>query len=196
MASNRLYGPSIATPSPATPTSLNVQAGSGVIPLPAPLVTGTSTAEAMVPNPATPTLPILAQIPSDSPLAGKCFDLQISGYIVGGGTTNVTVKVYSGTSATPGSNTLLGSSGAVAQNSATAPFFAQAKLIYDLVSGKLAGTITFMINNTVVASVAISNVITGLLNTANPIASFGVSVTFSAGFATNKIVVQEIAINF
>jgi hypothetical protein len=196
MPSTRLYGPSIATPSPATPTSINVQAGSGVVPLPATLTVGTSTAEAMVPNPATPTLPLLAQIPSGTELEQRKFTVQCTGYIVTGGTTNVTLKLYAGTSATPGSNTLLGSSSTVAQNSAKAPFWVSADLIFDSVSGKLGGSVSFMINNTLVAATAISNVITGLSYKNNPVISFGLSLTASAGFATNEIVVQDLCVSF
>lgn len=197
MASTRLYGPSIAFTDPAAPPALNAQVGTGIVPLPATLVTGTSTAEAMVDNPASAGNPLLVQVPSKSPLEGKPFHLEFSGYIKTGGTTNVTAKLYSGTSNTPGSNTLLGSSGTVAQNTATAPFRAYADLIFDSVSGKLTGTVAFLINNTVVAAVAVSNVITGLNNaTGNPVASFGLSFTCSGGFAANEIVVDEAAINF
>lgn len=196
MASTRLYGPSIATPSPASPTPINVQAGTGIIPLPATLTTGTSTAEAMVPNPATPTKPLLVQVPSSSKVGKKPFTLEISGYIITGGTTNVTLKAYAGTSITPGSNTLLGSSGAIAQNTASAPFFVEAKLIYDSTTGKMGGKIEFLVNNTLVVAVAISNVLTGLSDTSNPIVSFGLSITNSAGFATNEIYVAELAVNF
>lgn len=196
MPSTRIYGPSIATPSPATPTAINVQAGSGIVPLPAALVTGTSTSEAMVPNPATPTKPLLVQIPAGTELEQKQFQIKASGYITTGGTTNVTIKLYSGTSLTPGSNTLLGSSGAIAQNSASAPWFLSGDLIFDSVSGKLTGTIQFFVNGTLVASVAVSNTITGISYNNNPVASFGLSFTCSAGFAANKINVAEHCIAF
>lgn len=196
MPTTRVYGPSIATPSPATPTSINVQAGKGIVPLPASLTTGTSTAEAMIPNPSTPTLPLLVQVPSGSELEQRRFQLQFSGYIKTGGTTNVTLKLYSGTSATPGSNTALGTSGAIAQNSATAPFWAIADLIFDSVSGKLTGTTTYNINNNAVASVAVTNIVTAVNVANNPVLSFGLSITDSAGFSTNQIVVQEACIAF
>jgi hypothetical protein len=138
----------------------------------------------------------LVQIPSGTELEQRKFSLQTSGYIVTGGTTNVTLKLYSGTSATPGSNTLLGSSSTVAQNSAKAPFWIQADLIFDSVSGKLTGKVEFFINNTLVAAVAVSNVIAGVSSANNPVASFGLSFTCSAGFATNKIVVQDHCIAF
>jgi hypothetical protein len=197
MPSTRLYGPSIATPSPASGVpAINVQAQTGVIPLPATLTTGTSTAEAMVPNPATPTKALLVQVPSNSNLEQRAFELEITGYIITGGTTNITLKVYGSiTSTVTTSSTLLGSSGAVAQNNVKAPFWAHAKLIFDSISGKLNGTIDFLINNTVVASVAITAV-TGVSDTANPVLSLGMSITASAGFATNEIIVQDLCIKF
>jgi hypothetical protein len=199
MPSTRLYGPSIATPSPASGVpAINVQAQTGIIPLPATLTTGTSTAEALVPNPATPTKPLLVQVPSNSNLEQRVWEFECTGYIVTGGTTNVTLKTYAalGTATLSTSSTLLGSSGAIAQNSAKAPFWAHAKLIFDSVSGKLTGTIDYLINNTVVASAAVGTVLTGISDTANPVLSLGLSITCSAGFATNEIIVQEMCIKF
>jgi hypothetical protein len=197
MPSTRLYGPSIATPSPASGVpAINVQAQTGVIPLPAVLAAGTSTTEAMIPNPATPTLPLLVQIPSNSELEQRVWEFEESGYIVTGGTTNVTLKLYSGTSSTPGSNTLLGSSGTVAQNTAKAPYWIAAKAVYDSVSGKVGGSVSFMINNTLVATVAFSSALSAILDTNNPVLSLGVSATFSAGFSTNAVHVQDHCIKF
>jgi hypothetical protein len=199
MPSTRLYGPSIATPSPASGVpAINVQAQSGVIPLPATLTTGTSTAEALIPNPATPTKPLLVQVPASSGLEQRVWEFEGSGYIVTGGTTNVTLKTYAalGTATLSTSSTALGSSGAVAQNSAKAPFWIHGKAIYDSISGKLTGTIDYLINNTVVASAAFGAVLTGISDTANPVLSLGFSITCSAGFATNEIVVQDWCIKF
>jgi hypothetical protein len=196
MPSTRLYGPSIATPLPATPLSLNVQAGSGVVPLPATLTANTVTTEQMVLNPAQPTLPLLVQIPSGTELEQRKFIVQATGFIKTAGTANVTLKLYSGTSATPGSNMLLASSGAVAQNSASAPYWIEGNFVFDSVSGKLTGTVGFSINNTLVASVAVSNVVTGINYKNNPVASFGVSGTFSAGFVGNALVVQDLCVAF
>lgn len=199
MPSTRLYGPSIATPSPASGVpAINVQAATGIIPLPATLTTGTSTAEALVPNPATPTKPLLVQVPASSGLEQRVFELEGTGYIVTGGTTNVTLKTYAalGASALTTSSTALGSSGAVAQNSAKAPFWISAKLIYDSVSGKLTGTIGYLINNTLVATAAVGAVLTGITDIANPVLSFGFSLTCSGGFAANEIVVQDWCIKF
>lgn len=195
MASTKLYGPSIPFADPAVPPAQNVQVTNNA-PLPASLITGTSTAEAMVNNPATAGKPLLVQIPSKSPLGGKTFRLEFSGHITTGGTTNVTLKLYSGTSETPGSNTLLGSSSTIAQNSASAPFRAYADLIFDQTSGKLTGTVSFLVNNTLVATVAVSNVVTGVSNLVSPVASFGLSFTCSAGFTTNAIVVDAAEIQF
>lgn len=198
MPSTRQYGPSIATPSPASGVpAINVQAQTGIIPLPATLTTGVSTSETLIPNPATPTKPLLVQVPASSNLEQRIWEFECTGYIITGGTTNITLKVYAalGTATLSTSSTSLGSSGAVAQNSAKAPFWAHAKLIFDSISGKLHGTIDYLINNTVVASAAVA-VLTGVSDTANPVLSLGMSLTCSAGFATNEIIVQDMCIKF
>jgi hypothetical protein len=199
MSSNRQYGPSGA-PTITPNLAINTVAASVSSPvLPAQLV-GNTTSEQVVQNPAITTtatpVALVVQIPSKSEMEQLPFEIQASGYIATGANATVTAKLYSGTSTTPGSNTLLGSSGAVTQNTAKAPFWAHAKLIFDSVSGKLGGTVDFLINNTVVASVAISNVVTGISDTANPVASFCISFTFSAANASNLVNVQEFAINF
>lgn len=201
MPSLRQYGPSIATPSPASGVpALNVQAATGIVPLPATLTTGTSTAETLIPNPATPTKPLLVQIPASSNLEQRVWEFEGSGYMISGGTTNVTLKTYAalGTATLSTSSTALGSSGAVAMptSGGKSPFWIHGKAIYDSISGKLTGTIDYLINNTVVASAAFGAVLTGISDTANPVLSLGFSITFSAGFATNEIIVQDWCIKF
>jgi hypothetical protein len=81
------------------------------------------------------------------------------------------LKVYSGNSATIGSNTLLASSGAITQNTATASFWAHLILMFDSVSGALVGKAEFYVNKTLVAAVTLSNFPTGFLNAGNPSAN-------------------------
>jgi hypothetical protein len=47
------------------------------------------------------------------------------------------------------------------------------------VSGKLTGKIEFFVNGTIVAAVAVSNTLTGISNSSNPVASFLLSFTSS-----------------
>jgi hypothetical protein len=86
---------------------------------------------------------------------------------------------------TPGSNTSIATSGTVAQNSANAPFMLRVHLVYDSVSGKLGGFFKFLINNTLVAEGALSNVVTALTNTGNPVATFCLSFTSSGADGTH-----------
>ena len=101
---------------------------------------------------------------------------------------NVTIKLYEGSSETIGSNTLLGSSGAIAQASLTESFWVHARLIFDSVSGILAGDIEFYVNKTKVASVTLSNFPTGFLNQGNPSANpptVAVLPTFTLTFTSS-----------
>ena len=72
-----------------------------------------------------------------------------------------------------------GTSSTTTQNSATAPFWIHAKLLYDSVSGLLTGTVDFYINKVITASVTLSNFITGISDANDPVTSFSFSVTSS-----------------
>jgi hypothetical protein len=167
-------------PGPNLPGVENVIAqsvqGEGPGPLPA-LQVLITTAETLIVNPANLAQALSCAIPPNTNIEQVPFDFNWSGYITTEGSGTVTLKVYEGTST---SGTLLGSSSTVTQNSASAPFFVQAKMIYDSVSGKLCGVIKFVINNTIVAEVHLSNVVTGLSNTTDPVVQFCVSLTSSA----------------
>ena len=199
MSSNRLYGPTPA-PGAAGTIGLNTQGGiAAVLPATQTLLT---TAEAVIVNPSLPTVPLQVNIPQNSPLEGKPFLLVGSGVLNFGTSSTATLKVYSGTSLTPGSNTQLATSGAITGFAGKVPFNFELKLQFDSISGKLNGSFKFMVNNTLVAEAALSNVVTGLNN--NPsivsappvsVASFCLSLTCGTG-GTQVIVVDEFAINF
>lgn len=176
--------------------------------LPAILLAPTQTTEQIVPSAVQANVAVaggtqlqnvalVCTVPANSILDGQEFDISISGNITTGGTTNVTGKLYSGSSLTPGSNTALGTSGAIAQNSAGAPFLLKARnCVYDSISGKLTGIFEATINNTLATAAAFTNVIASLSATGDPILSFCFSFTFSAAFATNKVTVKNFAIDF
>jgi hypothetical protein len=171
--SDRPYGPNTNAASVANQIPLNEQATqqqtlAGVLPI---LFTLAGTAETQVPSAPNAAAPLSIQIPPDTQIEQTVFDLFASGYIETTASGNITIKLYEGSSATLGSNTLLGSSGAIAQASATAAWFAHAQLIFDSVSGVLAGKVDFYVNKTIVASVTLSNFPTGFLNQANPSAN-------------------------
>jgi hypothetical protein len=174
---DRPNGPSTGAIAVANQIPLNQQAAqAGALPATLSLVAATET---VMPNPNNTTVPLLITLPPDTPNEQAILLLVASGYIKTTAAGNITIKLYSGTSLTVGSDTLLGSSGAIAQNSAIAPFWALAHLIYDSVSGKLTGKIEFFVNGTIVAAVAVSNTLTGISNSSNPVASFLLSFTSS-----------------
>jgi len=171
--SDRPYGPNSQAASVANQIPLNQQATqtqtlSG--PSPVQFTLGAAT-ETLVPSAPNAAVPLQITIPPDTQIEQTVFDLYASGYIKTTATGTITIKLYEGTSATIGSDTLLGSSGAINQNSATASWFAHAVLIFDSVSGVLAGKIEFYVNKTVVVAVTLSNFPSGFLNQGNPSAN-------------------------
>lgn len=169
----RPYGPNSGAASVANIIPLNQQATqtqtlSGILPL---LFTVAATAETIVPSAPNAAVPLSIAVPPDTQIEQIPFDLWASGYLKTTASGTLTLKLYEGSSATIGSNTLLGSSGAVTQNSATAAFWIHARLIFDSVSGTLAGDVEFYVNKTKVASVTLSNFPTGFLNQGNPSAN-------------------------
>lgn len=193
--STRQFGPSGA-PGTAGLLAQNV-AGATAGVLPATQIVTVNT-ETVILNPAlaSATQALVLSIPPGTAIEQQPFDVIASGYISTGASSTVTIKLYSGTSTTVGSDTLLGSSGAITAFSGKCPWYAKATLIFDSVSGKLQGTIKFVVNNSLVAEVAVSNVVTGLSNTANPVASFVLSVTFGTANAANTISVKDFCVAF
>jgi hypothetical protein len=181
---DRPQGPAAPAASSTTQPALNTQAAATVGPLPAQLVLNSS-AEAIVANPLNAAIALTVALPPNTQNEQSELILAASGYIKTTSTTNITAKVYSGTSLTPGSNTSIATSGTVAQNSANAPFMLRVHLVYDSVSGKLGGFFKFLINNTLVAEGALSNVVTALTNTGNPVATFCLSFTSSGADGTH-----------
>lgn len=180
--SQRPFGPGPNLPNVQSTIAQSTQ-GEGPGPLPA-LQTVSTTAETLIVNPAAPTLALSCAVPPNTNIEQVPFDINWSGYVTTKATGNITLKVYSGTTL---SGTLLGSSGAIAgpTSGGSFPFWASAKLIFDSVSGKLDGKIEFFVNHTLVAAVAVSNTITGVANTNDPVAQFCASVTSSGADGTH-----------
>jgi hypothetical protein len=143
-------------------------------------------------------------IPTNSALEQKRFQVLATGELTTGASSTVTLKLYASVGATvfpttPPAGGLLGSSGAVTQNTAKAGFWIDALLTFDSISGTLTGNIGFFVNNTLVATVAVSNVLTGINNNpsgnpigaANPVLRFAMTAQFSAANATNQINIPE-----
>lgn len=174
---DRPNGPATGAVTVANQIPINQQAAQAAI-LPA-LLTLIATTETVVPNSNNTTVPLIITLPPDTANEQAILVLAASGYVKTTANNNLTIKLYSGTSLTVGSNTLLGSSGTIAQNTATKGWWMLAYLQYDSVSGELNGTIKFYVNRAIVAEVTLSNFVTGLNNTSNPVASFLLSITSS-----------------
>jgi hypothetical protein len=175
---DRPNGPQTIAASPSTQAGLNFQAA-----LASPLTATqqlTSAAATVILNPQNPTLALIVPLRPNQGLEQSPFDLWASGYVQTTNTTNITGKLASGTSTTDASNTSMGASGANAVNTAIAPWRVHAELLYDSVSGKLTGTIEWLINNILTAKAAIPTIITGIKDTGNPVANFVLSFTSSA----------------
>jgi hypothetical protein len=194
MASTKLYGPAPAPGLQGTFPALNTPGAVAPGPLPASQTILVNT-EVVIANPALSTIALYVPIPANSPLEQKRFQLMASGIMTLGTSSTATIKLYSGSSLTPGSNTLLKSSGAASAFSGTAAWWIDAKLIFDSTSGKLAGEVEFFINNVIVASAAIANQPTGISNTNNPVTTFCLSFTFGTA-GTQVVVVQDFSVNF
>ena len=195
MASSRLYAANV--PQSTTGLVAANTYGANVAALPASQIVTTTTESVMTAgSPQTNTQPLVLAIPPGGPLEQRPFDVVVSGEITTGASSTVNVKLYSGTSATVNSDTLLGASGAITAFNGKTAWYLKATLIYDSISGKMSGTIKFLINNVLVAETAISNVITGINNANNPVANFLASITFGTANAANSWTIQDFAVNF
>lgn len=193
MASSKLYGPSPASA------------------LPAPLAIAAAT-ETFVPNPVTAPnpllpgvllLPLLAIIPSGSILEKRVFELLFAGTITTGAASTVTAKIYgvpsaiiiAGTSGTLGNDVALSTSGAITQNTTTAPFVVKGtNMIYDSTSGKMTGKIESQINGVLTAAAAFVTAVTGISNGNDPV--YGFLMTLALSGALGSAIVNQADINY
>ena len=180
---DRPNGPTSGAASVATATGLNVQANqAGPLPATQSIISAT---EVKILSPENSAIALTVQLPPDTANEQAVLDLMISGYVKTTAAGTIAIGLYADalTTITAG-NLLHKTAAAVTQNSATAPFFFHAQLIYDSVSGKLQGKAGGMVNNVIDPEIAVSNVLTGLSNTANPVANFSISVTSSGALTT------------
>jgi hypothetical protein len=163
-------------------SGLNVQgAGNAIL---AVSQTFNSATEAKILNPQNSAAPLTVPISPDSTLEQTIWDVIVSGYIKTGASGTIAIALYADALvAITAGNLLHKTAAAVTQNSATAPFWFHAQLIYDSVSGKLQGKAGGMINNVIDPEIALTNVITGISNTSNPVLNLSLSVTSSGGGA-------------
>jgi hypothetical protein len=181
---DRPYGPTSPAASSATATPLNVQAGQPG-PLPATQSIAVTT-ETKILNPQNTAVALTVALRPNANNEQTLLDLVVSGVIVTKTTTNLSLGIYAdGSTAVTAGNLLHKTATPVAQNSASAPFFIHAQLIYDSVSGKLTGKCDGMINNVIDPGIAFTNVPSGINNVANPVATFSISIISSGATAPN-----------
>lgn len=192
--SDRPNGPQFAAASVPYQTGLNVQAGNAA-PIPATL-TLTAVAAGVVVNPQNPASALVCQLSPNEGNEASAFDLWASGYVTTTSTTNIVGKIGSGTSTTDGANPSVGTSSASAVNSTSAPWRVHLELLYDSVSGKLTGTFEWLINNILTAKAVLPNVVTGVKDSNNPVASFVLSFSSSAaaGGTPTTVVVKKFTV--
>jgi hypothetical protein len=190
---DRPYGPTTGAASSAAQTALNAQAaGNSVLPVSQTFVAAT---EAKILNPFNSAVALNIPLPPDTAMEQTVWDVSVSGYIKTGASGTIALGLYADAlAAVTAGNLLHKTASAVTQNSATAPFFIHGKFVYDSVSGKLTGQVGGMINNVIDPEIAVSNVLTGISNLANPVLNLSLSVTSSgagAGAAATTINIQK-----
>lgn len=159
---------------------------------PAAPVNAAVTTVQMFPDQYVSANPVVIPVPGSGRLEQKRFKIRASGTATtAGATTTFGVTLYAGQSLTPGSNTVLGSLAGVVINTTTATWFLEAILIFDSISGKLTGTTSGLINNTIGAAAAITpllglNGAAGPLGT-EPVVNLCVGCTFGVAASASNI---------
>lgn len=180
----RPYGPSPTNVSGQSVYSQNIQAAlaEGVLPALQSIISAT---EAKILNPLNSALALSIPLPPKAGLEQIPFDVYISGYIKTTASGTVALGLYADNSATVTSGNLLHkTASATTQNTATAPFWFHAKLIYDSVSGKLTGQAGGSINNVIDPEIALTNVLTGISDSGDPVLNLSLSITSSGALTT------------
>ena len=127
------------------------------------------------PNLSIPTLPAILNVPAGGRLEQQKFKVRASGYATTqAATTTVLLSLFGkpvvpGTPLTPANWTLLGASTARVVNTTSCPWWIEADLTMDSISGKLGGTFNALINDLYDASAPIANILTGLNATSYPV---------------------------
>jgi hypothetical protein len=106
---------------------------------------------------------------------------------VGGVTPNLNVTMYSGTSLTPGSNTVLAVLGAAqtVTTSASYDWAIWVRLFGSIKTGKVQGSFQIEIDNTVSAVAALTNPLTAQNPGSEPFLNLVVGITFGVANAAN-----------
>lgn len=134
------------------------------------------------------SLALVLPIPGSSRLESDPIEVVASGWATVGGTTpNLNVTLYSGTSLTPGSDTILGALGSAqtVTTSASYDWIIRAILFGSTKTGKIQGSFTVEIDNTFTAWASFSNQLTSQSFITEPSLSLVVGITFGVANAAN-----------
>jgi hypothetical protein len=174
----RPYGPAPANVSGQNVFAQNIQAAlaQGVLPAKQSIIV---TTENVLLNPLNSAQLLAVSLPPKVGLEQIPLDINCSGYVTTTNAGNVTLKLYSGTSATVGNDKALGSTGAVAMGTLTGPFMLHARGVYDSVSGLFVGFFESLLYETLVAPTVFSAFQTGVSDSVTPVLTFLVSITTS-----------------
>lgn len=148
---------------------------------------------------SNPLVPVTVAAPGKLILEAKRFTVRAEGYLTTNGAYTAKASLVAGltipgTPFTIGNWTLLGAGTARAVGTTTCPWWIEANLICDSISGKLHGVFNQLVNNLYDATAAVANVVTGINGTnlpvgsvqpADPIVYFGVALTFGTADALN-----------
>jgi hypothetical protein len=129
-------------------------------------------------------------LPGSSKCINRPIRIKAWGRVTGGTTTNFTVKLYSGSSATIGSNTSIATSGAIAVNSVSGNFWLEAEGVWDSTSDKFQGLFRGHINGTAVAAAILSSVTQPGADPSTEGNGLTVTGTFSASNASNAAILD------
>ncbi len=180
----------------------DIQGAQSAIPLPSAEINlgGTSTSEKQVlmasaSGGVVSGSPLQCRIPGSNTMKNRAFRIRVGGRVTGGGTTNFTISLYQGNSATVSSNTKIATSSTNAVNSMSGNFYLECLCAWDSTSTKLQGIMYGWVNATAVAAAIMTSVVTtpdltaeATLTTASGAATvpiLTVTGTFSSGFAGN-----------
>lgn len=143
-------------------------------------IAGSTTAALAFKQVDNSTLPVILYVPTGT----KAFRVRAGGTATGGTTTNFTPAIYKGTSATAGSDTLLGGHAATAYNTASGGWHLEVKCQLDTVNSKIHGSKCGWVGTTptVLADTIIADLTTITTLDLMPLVVFG---TFSASDAGN-----------
>lgn len=160
---------------------------------PAGPVNAAVTTAQIFPDLSSPALAAILNCPGSNRLEQKPFKVTASGVATtAGATTTGTASLYAalvapGTPLVAADWTLLGAGTAEVINTTSASWLIEADLLFDSLSGILAGTFNSNSNNTPIAAAKITNSVTGINGQTEPVLVFAVGYTFGVNASASNI---------